>query len=366
MRKKSRMQKFLFFLYNYAVFFLMTAFIITCCMMLFLEAMIKETGLELSEDVISTAAKLTFANVALLSLLFTVIDAVRRKITVDRPVKRITEAAQKVIKGDYTTRIKPFHGIDSADGFDDIIDYFNRMTEELMGTETLRADFISNVSHELKTPLAVMQNYAAMLQAPELPEEKRLEYARAISEASRRLAALITNILKLNKLENQQIHPMNETFDLGEQLCECLLAFEDIWEKKELEIETEIADEVWVKSDYELLSLVWNNLFSNAVKFTPQGGKVTLSLKAEGEWAVISVADTGCGISKEAGAHIFDKFYQADTSHSTQGNGLGLALVKRIAVIVGGDISVASVAGKGSVFTVRIRRMANEELEKTV
>ena len=160
------------------------------------------------------------------------------------------------------------HTTYSDGSFNKIIECFNHMAEELSGIETLRTDFIANVSHELKTPLAVMQNYGTMLQSPGLSEEKRVAYAKAVTDASRRLADLISNILKLNKLENQQIFPDETTYDLGEQLCECLLAFEDIWEKKQLEIDTEIADEIFVKADPEIMSLVWNNLFSNAMKFT--------------------------------------------------------------------------------------------------
>ena len=208
-----------------------------------------------------------------------------------------------------------------------------------------------------------MQNYGTLLQQPDLPEEKRLEYAKAVTEASRRLADLITNILKLNKLENQQIYPVKATYNLGEQLCECLLNFEDTWEKKEIEIDTDIEEDVFVESDAELLTLVWNNLFSNAMKFTEPGGKVSLKLKTEGNLAIVTVQDTGCGISPEVGKHIFEKFYQGDTSHATQGNGLGLALVRRVVDIVGGDISVSSVVGKGSIFTVTIRRKDDGEAQ---
>ena len=239
------------------------------------------------------------------------------------------------------------------------------MAEELSGIETLRTDFIANVSHELKTPLAVIQNYGTMLQAPGLSDEERAEYAKAVTDSSRRLADLITNILKLNRLENQQIYPEKKVYNLGEQLCECLLNFERVWEEKSIEIDTDIEEDVLIKSDPELLTLVWNNLFSNAMKFTDIGGKVFLSLKTDGEFAVVRVSDTGCGISPEIGRHIFEKFYQGDTSHATQGNGLGLALVKRVADIVGGDISVSSELGKGSTFTVKLRRNANGTVKKS-
>ena len=351
-----RSVRFLFSIRRYLIFFLLMAFVITCCMILFLNMMTRATGFELTQEYIEQAAKVTFLNVALLSLLCTVIDGIRRRIMVKRPVKRIVSAAEQIMKGDFSVRIPSLRSADKMSGFDVIADYFNQMAEELSGTETLRTDFIANVSHELKTPLAVIQNYDTLLQQPSLSEEKRQEYAKAITNTSRRLANLITNILKMNKLENQQIYTKAETYELGEQLCECLLAFESAWEEKDLEIETDVEEEVLVDTDAELLSLVWNNLFSNAVKFTEPGGTISLSLKAEGEFAIVRVSDTGCGISSEVGKHIFEKFYQGDTSHAAQGNGLGLALVKRVIDIVGGDISVSSEVGKGSTFTVKLRR----------
>jgi signal transduction histidine kinase len=182
-----------------------------------------------------------------------------------------------------------------------------------------------------------------------------VKYAKAITDNSRSLANLITNILKLNKLENQQIFPEVKPYNLSEQLCECLLGFENVWERKKLEIDTDIEEDVTVTADSELLSLVWNNLFSNAVKFTDSGGSIFVGLKSENGFAVVTVTDTGCGMSAETGRHIFEKFYQGDTSHAVKGNGLGLALVKRVADITGGEISVQSEVGKGSTFTVKLR-----------
>ena len=341
---------------NYVVFFLIVAFVVSCCMMLFVTVMRDSMGLVLTKDNIAAAAKLTFANVLLITFLSGTIDYVRRKQMVDRPVKQIMEALDQVMQGDFSVRIAPVKEFAGETGFNEIIHAINKMTAELQGTETLRTDFIANVSHELKTPLAVMGNYATMLQQPKIGEEDRVEYAKAISQSARRLAALITNILKLNKLENQQIFPKHEEYDLSGQLCESLLQFEDAWERKCLNVETRIEDEVRICSDAELLSLVWNNLISNAVKFTPSGGTLGVRLKTEGNFVVISVSDTGCGMTAETGKHIFEKFYQGDTSHATQGNGLGLALVKRVMDILNGEISVQSVYGQGSTFTVRIRR----------
>ena len=353
--KKPTFRQVLKAVNNYIVFFLLVAFAVTCCMLLFVSTLANSMGLVFSEENIADAAKLTFGNVVLITLVFATIDYFRRKYNVDRPVKRITDAAEKITQGDFSVRIPPMHGV-GMDGFNQIAAAINKMAQELSGTETLRTDFIANVSHELKTPLAVMGNYATMLQTPGLSEAEKNEYAKAISDAARRLAQLITNILKLNKLENQQIFPQKEEFDLGEQLCECLLQFEDAWEKKGLSIHADIQEDVRIRSDRELLSLVWNNLISNAVKFTPDGGTVGVSLKSDGDTVTVSVSDTGCGISPEVGKHSFEKFYQGDTSHSVQGNGLGLALVKRVVDILSGEIGVKSVVGQGSTFTVKCKR----------
>lgn len=356
MKDRKKIRKWLGSLYSFLLFFIMVAFITTSCMMLFLNTMARALNIEFSAETISFAARVTLGNVIFLSFIITAVHRIVRRVTVNIPVKRITVAAEKMMKGDFSVRIKIPKKFGTDDGFNEIAKCFNKIAQELSGIETLRNDFVANVSHELKTPLAVMQNYGTLLQNPNLDDEKRAEYSKEITAAAKRLSALISNILKLNKLENQQIFPANETFDLSEQLCECLLGFEDIWEKKEIEIETDIQQEILVSSDSEMLAIVWNNLLSNAFKFTENGGTVSVSLKTEGSNAVVTITDTGCGISKEVGKHIFDKFYQGDTSHATQGNGLGLALVKRIIDITKSDISVESELGKGTSFTVKLRR----------
>ena len=339
---------------NFLVFFLLVAFVISCCLLLFVSTMQDSIGRDFTREEITNAAKATMMNVILISFGMAVIDYLRRKITVERPVQRIREAAEKMIQGDFSVQVEPVSNFATDKSFNEIIHCINTMAQELSGVETLRTDFIANVSHEMKTPLAVIQNYGTLLQRPDLPEEKRQEYAKGITDASRRLAEMMTNILKLNRLENQQIFPAATEYDLGEQLCQCLLQFENTWEQKEIEIETDIAENIIIQADEELLGLVWNNLFSNAFKFTDAGGRVSVSLTAAEGFAVIQVKDTGCGMSAEVGAHIFEKFYQGDTSHSIQGNGLGLALVKRIIDIMQGEIAVESTPGEGSTFTVRI------------
>ena len=360
--RKPTFQRILQEFSSFLLFFLMVGFVVSCCMMLFLNVLSREVGLVYTPDNIAEAAKITFLNVVIITALFKTVDFIRRRIMVDKPVKMITDAAEKIMSGDFSVRVKPMHG-SGMEGFNQIGESINAMAGELSSVETLRTDFIANVSHEMKTPLAVMQNYGTLLQAPGVSEEKRIEYAKTITDASRRLADMMTNILKLNRLENQQIYPNPTTFDLGEQLCESLLQYESTWERKNIEIETDLAENVLVSADAELLSLVWNNLFSNAFKFTEDGGKVTLTLTADETYATVKVSDTGCGMSADVGAHIFEKFYQGDTSHATQGNGLGLALVKRLVDIMQGEIGVESAVGVGTTFTVRIRR--TDGLEET-
>lgn len=360
MKNEKQFGRIMSALSRFFSFFLLIAFVITCCLTLFVSTLQNTIGIKFTQEEITAAAKATMLSVILISAAFALIDTVRRKFTVDRPVKRITEAAGKMIAGDFGVRVEPVSKFMSDDKFNDIIECINKMAEELSGVETLRTDFIANVSHEMKTPLAVMQNYGTLLQTPGLSEEKRLEYAKAITDASRRLADMMTNILKLSRLENQQIYPKVERYDLGEQLCECLLQYESMWESRNIEIETDISENVSVCADAELFSLVWNNLFSNAFKFTENGGRVSLKLFADDEYATVEISDTGCGMSAEVGAHIFEKFYQGDTSHATQGNGLGLALVKRIIDITGSDITVESRVGVGTSFTVRVRRNKND------
>ncbi len=340
---------------RYAMFFLFVSFVTTCCMMLFLNKVKGIEGVIYNESSISDAAKITFLNVIFLSLIFTVFDAAVQRITVDRPVKKIINAAKRIADGDYNVRIPYTKIIDGRDGFDEIIDCFNKMAVELGSTQTLHSDFIANVSHEIKTPLAIIQNYCTLLRDPALPQEKREEYSAAMNSACKKLTSLITNILKLNKLENQTAAVQGKEYDLSEQLCESLLDFEEIWEHKQIELEADIQPQVLICSDPELWSIVWNNLISNALKFTEPGGKISLTLSANSYWATVKISDTGCGISAQTGKRIFDKFYQGDTSHSSKGNGLGLALVKRIINITGSDISVESELGKGSTFTVKIK-----------
>ena len=234
----------------------------------------------------------------------------------------------------------------------------NAMAAALEKSEGINSDFISNVSHEFKTPLAIIQSYTLLLKN-ENNEQNRQKYLDTVISATKRLASLVTNMLKLNKLENQEIGLEYKTFALHDALAEAVLAFETECEKKNVELDCDF-DEVEIYSEKSLLEIVWNNLMSNAVKFTDVGGKITVSLKKQDGCVVVSVADTGCGIEKEVGGKIFEKFYQGDTSHAVEGNGLGLALVKRVIDLIGGKITVKSQVNVGTTFTVTLKELGNE------
>ncbi|MGM9604009.1 MAG: ATP-binding protein [Faecousia sp.] len=272
----------------------------------------------------------------------------------ENPMKELAEATAKVAQGDFSVYVPPIHTMDKLDYLDVMIRDFNKMVEELGSIETLKTDFFSNVSHEIKTPIAVIQNNAELLQNETGTQAQRQECVEAILQTTHRLSGLITNMLKLNKLEKQVIQPVPEPFDVSAQICECALQFEDIWEKKKITFDADLEERVMIEADAGLLEIVWTNLLSNAFKFTPDGGSVRITQTSDQDRIAVCVSDTGCGMDENTLKHIFDQFYQGDTSHATEGNGLGLALVQRILQLSDGTITVKSTPGKGSVFTVTL------------
>ncbi|MBR3815876.1 MAG: HAMP domain-containing histidine kinase [Clostridia bacterium] len=285
-------------------------------------------------------------------LLALVIGAVWR-FWVIRPLKRVTSAARKVASGDFSVKIEPFKGKRKKNELDILIDDFNIMTRELANNEMLKSDFISNVSHEIKTPLSVIQSYSQALKEPDIDEETYNRYVDIIISVTNNLTSMISNILKLNKLENQQIFHNSSPYQLGEQLRRCALDFVELWQAKNIDFIIE-AEDLIIDYDESLLELVWKNLISNAIKYTPEGGSIQISSKKTGNAVEIVISDNGCGISEQAQKRIFDKFYQCDTSHSSEGNGLGLAIVKKVLEIVNGRISVESEVGVGTSFKVSL------------
>lgn len=227
------------------------------------------------------------------------------------------------------------------------------MVEELGTVETLREDFIAGVSHELKTPLTAIEGYAVLLGEPDITAAEQRQYTQEILDSSRRLSRMVSSILHLSSLDHCSELPGCREFSLDEQLRRCLLELEPHWTRKHLELDLELP-KVRCTGSEELCRQIWQNLYSNAIKFTPDGGTITTRITTEPGWVTVSISDTGIGMPGEVQKHIFEKFYQGDASHSTNGTGLGLTLAKRITDLHGGSISVRSAPGKGSCFSVRL------------
>lgn len=296
---------------------------------------------------------------AIVAFLFSIVTTVQIKTRYDIPLHKLSNAAKRVAEGDFSTYLQPIHSVDKYDYIDIIFTDFNVMTQELGSIETLKDDFIANVSHEIKTPLAVVKSYTGMLKNKNLPENTRRDYMNVITRATDNLSFLVSNILRLNKLDNQEIKSAVEEYDLCRQLCDCALQFETLWEKKNITLNVDIEEKVIIFSYKEMLEIVWNNLLSNALKFTGSLGEITLMQTSNAETITVIISDTGCGMDNETRKHIFDKFYQGNESHSDEGNGLGLTLVHRVLEKIGGSITVVSELNGGSTFTVTIPRTVN-------
>ena len=265
-------------------------------------------------------------------------------------IEEISRATKAVAGGDYTVQLG--ESLPIAE-FQEMTRNFNIMTRQLASTEMMRSDFIANVSHEFKTPLAAIEGYTALLQKEGLSEEKRKEYTARILYNVKRLSALTGNILLLSKLENQEAGIEKEDFCLDEQLRQIILLFEDRWTEKHLELDIDL-DCADCRGNPELLAQVWQNILDNAIKFAPQDGRIRVLLRREKDGIRVCIADNGAGMDEQTRERIFEKFYQGDASRGSCGNGLGLALVKRIVDLHGGTVSVVSEEGRGTAFTVEL------------
>ena len=264
------------------------------------------------------------------------------------PIKKVNEGMQKVADGDFSVRLETKS---SSLEVQEMFAGFNMMAKELGSTEILQSDFVSNVSHEFKSPINAIEGYSTLLQGCDNLDNDQQEYIEKILFNTNRLSSLVSNILLLSKIENQSIGTKRQPYGLDEQIRESIVVLETAWEEKNIDFDVEL-DDVEYNGNEQMMRHVWNNLLGNAIKFSPNGSTITVRLKAQEDRILFSVADQGKGLSEEAKKHLFDKFYQADTSHKSEGNGLGLALVKRILAIDGSDVYAENIDGGGCRFTV--------------
>ena len=265
-------------------------------------------------------------------------------------VRKLSEASKRVAKGDFNVQLDENVPIEEIRI---MAQNFNLMVRELNNTEMLRSDFVENVSHEFKTPLASIEGYVTLLQNKKLTEEKRDEYMQKILANTKRLSTLTGNILLLSRLENRETEIKKEVYSLDEQLRQTILLVQDLWVSKDINLDIEL-EAVEYKGNVELLAQVWQNIFGNAVKFTENGGNIGIYLNKTAKGVCVRIKDDGIGMNEETVKRVYEKFYQGERSHSVSGNGLGMALAKRIIDLHGGSISVTSAEGKGSEFTVEL------------
>ena len=282
-------------------------------------------------------------------LLGTVVSLFVGKLII-RPVQNIGNAFDELSKGNFDVKVSENERIEEIR---EIAQHFNSMTYDLSHIETLRNDFVANVSHEFKTPIASIEGYAALLQNGNLTPEKQSRYIEKILDNSQKLSSLCSSILMISKLENQEILPKESEYRIDEQIRKAVLGLESKWTEKDIGFEIDLPKQTYLGSE-QLIGQVWSNVIDNAVKHSYNGGVIEINMKKIGNNLTVTIADHGDGMSEEVQKHIFEKFYQGDTSRKSDGNGLGLALVKRITDLCGGDISVKSAPNEGAVFTVTL------------
>jgi len=306
----------------------------------------------LSENTHLNFAVRTAVMSILVGILFTYIAT---KIVI-KPINNLSKFAKKVAKGNLDVQI-----ISDKHGYDEMTelnDNFNLMVRELSKNEYLHKDFVSNVSHEFKTPIAAIQGYSEMLSAPNLSETKRLEYAQIITKQSARLSKLSSDLLRLAELENEEVRLKQDIFRLDEQIRDAILLLQSEWEQNNLDIEVNL-EKIRFQGDKALLCHVWINIIGNAIRYTNRGGKITVYLAQVDDEIVAKINDTGIGMNKEQLGRIFERFYRANESRTTGGTGLGLTIAKRIVLLHGGEIAVESEENKGTEFTIKLKNKSD-------
>ncbi|KFI94158.1 histidine kinase [Bifidobacterium saguini DSM 23967] len=292
----------------------------------------------------------------LLAIVFAALIGRQINERLERPMRDLGEAAGRVAQGDFSVYVAPRHveGTRQWNSTDQMFADFNTMVAELGSIETMKNDFVSNVSHEIKNPLAIITTHAKALERDTISDERRKAYVRTIVDASTRLNTLVTNTLKLNKLESQSIVAQAADYDVASQLTDAALALYDLFDAKGVALELDVEDHATVHADPGIVSLIWSNVLGNALKYTEPGGHVKLCQTSTSSEITVEIIDDGCGMSETEAARIFDKFYQGATAHAAEGNGLGMAMVKRAIDLSHGTISVRSSQGSGTTVTVTL------------
>lgn len=267
-----------------------------------------------------------------------------------RPIQNMCDAFDELSKGNFSIKIPTDAKIAEIR---EMAGRFNAMTHDLSHMETMRSDFVANVSHEFKTPIAVIEGYATLLQNPNLTREKHDHYVEIILDNSRRLSNMSANILTLSKLENQEMIVDNREFRLDEQIRKSILLLEGKWSAKNIEFDMDLPKQMYYGSE-PLLAQVWSNILDNAIKHAPADSVIHVNIQEADKRLTVFITDHGDGMTEEVQKHIFEKFYQGDNSRKAEGNGLGLSLVKRIVELCNGTVSVQSMPGQGATFSVTL------------
>lgn len=302
--------------------------------------LVRNGVLQVAVDVVPDMGKLLAFNMLLSIPVCLLVAAAVGKFPL-KPIRDLIDGMDRLAAGDFKARVKAGPVLRRYPAFVAVTDSFNKMADELESTETLRSDFINNFSHEFKTPIVSIAGFAKLLRHGNPTPEQQREYLTIIEEESMRLSYMATNVLNLTKVENQTILTDVSEFNLSEQIRSCILLLESKWSKKNLDLQLDF-DEHTVRANEELLKQVWINLLDNAVKFAPDGHTIQIRMNENENTLSIAIKNTGSEIPAESREKIFNKFYQADESHATQGNGVGLAIVKQIVRLHGGMISVSS------------------------
>lgn len=352
MKKHDKVKFSLIIQFTWIIFI---SFLISMLIVLFATAIMRWAGIDFRAFNTILILVLGFAVSLILGTLFAVLFF-KRTVNLADDLKM---ALKRISKGDYSVRLE--NTSDNKDGIlYDVIENFNKMVEELDSVTILRNDFISNFSHEFKTPIVSIKGYAELIKnGKNLTEEQKQEYLQVIIDESRRLSNLASSTLLMSKLDSQTSLTETSVFSVNEQLKQCVLVLDNEFKAKNLEVKIKLG-KMRVNASVDMLQQVWINLLTNAIKYTPENGIIRItSTELEKEY-IVSISDNGMGMNEETLKHIFDKYYQGDNSHSTSGNGLGLSIAKRIVELSGGKIEASSTEGKGTTFSVRLPKLKED------